>query len=65
LKIDGLSPSDASTVCVLQTGGGDEMLKDSRNEDEAGRMLLVLRDKEVLVCVRTMFCYLAWMQYSE
>ena len=68
--IDGLSPSDSSTVCVLQTGGGNEMLRDSRIEDEAVRVLLVLRDKEVLVCVcvcvcaRAMFCYLARMQYS-
>ena len=46
------------------------MLRDSRIEDEAVRVLLVLRDKEVLVCVcvcvraRAMFCYLARMQYS-
>jgi len=50
LKTGGLSPSDSSTGCVLlQTGGGDEREKDSRNEDEAVRILLVQRDKEVLI----------------
>jgi hypothetical protein len=50
LKTGGLSPSDSSTGCVLlQTGGGDEREKDSRNEDKAVRILLVQRDKEVLI----------------